>query len=142
MDVVMLTEGKFSVTAYAEHSGDEWVVPLVEFLSGLEEKQYGGMVDGIFALFAHFSEVGTHIGKDLCHLVDQGQGIYEFIKGDLRVLWFYAKGQKGIVVCSHGFVKKGQKTPNKEKKKAIRLKQAYEDGKRKLNIIKEQNAGK
>jgi len=135
MDVAVLQEGKFTVTAHAEKNGDSWDIPIVEFLYGLEENQYGGMVDGIFALFEHFSEVGNHIGKELCHLVDQGEGIYEFIKGDLRILWFYAKGNKGIVVCSHGFVKKGQKTPNREKKKAIRLKEEYEDGGRSLNII-------
>ena len=141
MDVVSLSEGKFSVTAHAEQQDGEWVIPLVEFLNELEDKQYGGMVDGLFALFEHFSEVGVHIGKDLCHFVDQGENIYEFIKGDLRVLWFYAKGQRGIVVCSHGFVKKGQKCPAKEKNKAIRLKREFEDGGRLLNFIKEQKAG-
>jgi hypothetical protein len=139
MDVVKLSEGKFSVTAHAEPDGDDWVIPLVDFLDGLEEKQFGGMVNGVFALFDHFAEVGTNISKDLCHLVDKDEGIYEFIKGDLRILWFYAKGNRGIVICSHGFLKKGQKTPNREKKTAIQLKKEYESGGKSLNIIKEQD---
>lgn len=140
MDVVRLSEGKFSITAQAEKAGDDWIIPLVDFLDDLEQKQYGGMVDGIYALFDHFAEEGTNISKDLCHEVDKKEGIYEFIKGDLRVLWFYAKGNRGIVICSHAFVKKDQKTPNKEKKKAIRVKEEYENGGRSLNII-EQEAG-
>lgn len=140
MDVVKLSEGKFSVTAQAHRQRDDWDIPLVEFFDELEEKQYGGMVDGMYALFDHFAAEGTNISKDLCHEVDKENGIYEFIKGDLRALWFYAKGHRGIVICSHAFVKKGQKTPNREKKRAIRLKQDYENGGRVLNII-EQEAG-
>lgn len=140
MDVVRLSKGKFSVTAFAEKSGDDWEIPLVDFLHDHDNKQYGGMVDKLYALFDHFAEEGTNISKDLCHEVDKNEGIYEFIKGDLRVLWFYARGNRGIVICSHAFVKKDQKTPNKEKKYAIRVRENYEDGGRSLNII-EQEAG-
>ena len=42
--------------------------------------------------------------------------IWEFIRGDLRVLWFY--DAEKVVICSHGFVKKRQKTPKSEIEKA------------------------
>jgi phage-related protein len=47
----------------------------------------------------------------LAHQV--GKGIYEFKKGDFRLLWF--KGNDGtVVICTHGFRKKSQQTPTSE----------------------------
>lgn len=44
----------------------------------------------------------------LCHLADQKNGIYEFVKGRLRLYFF--KGVNGdIAVCTVGTVKKTQK---------------------------------
>lgn len=70
-----------------------------------------------------------------CHLVDERESIWEFIKGDLRVLWFYAKGADKVIICSHGFVKDSPKTKAKDKKKAINLKKQYEKD-RKLEFVK------
>jgi phage-related protein len=59
-----------------------------------------------------------------CHSVDANEKIYEFIAGKLRVLFF--QGTTGhVIICSHMFLKKTQKTPPKEVSKAIRAKQQY-----------------
>jgi hypothetical protein len=50
--------------------------------------------------------------------------IYRFEKGRLRIAWFYGEGNK-IVICSHGYYKRTQKTPEKEIKKAERNYKAY-----------------
>jgi len=60
----------------------------------------------------------------LVHEIDKKESIWEFIKGDLRVLWFFGNGNK-IIVCSHGFIKGGDKTPNAQKNEAIKLKRDY-----------------
>lgn len=61
------------------------------------------------------------LGTDLAHQIS-GE-IYEFIKGDVRVFWFYDKGN--VVICSHGIVKKGQKTPKKDIEAAERVFREY-----------------
>ncbi len=64
------------------------------------------------------------LNTDICHEVDSDNKIFEFIKGSLRLLWFYGAGNK-IIICSHVFVKKGQKTPVTQKSAAIELKKRY-----------------
>lgn len=56
-------------------------------------------------------------------------GIYELrsksADGISRVLYFFHSGQK--IVLTNGFVKKTQKTPSEELKKAKRYKKEYEE---------------
>jgi phage-related protein len=59
-------------------------------------------------------------------------GIYEFLQGRIRVLWFYDEGR--IVVCSHGFIKKTQKTPETEIRRAEEARRRYFEDKAKGNI--------
>ncbi len=63
------------------------------------------------------------LGTALYHCVDEDHGIYEFVKGPMRLLCFEAGGR--LVVCSHALRKKTQKTPRADKKRAIRLKDRY-----------------
>lgn len=49
--------------------------------------------------------------------------IFELRFGHLRVLWFYA--ERRIVVCSHGFIKRSQKTPAGELARAERSCREY-----------------
>lgn len=49
--------------------------------------------------------------------------IWEFIKGRLRILWFYDQGR--VIVCTHGFVKRTKKTPKQEISRAERIRRDY-----------------
>ena len=49
--------------------------------------------------------------------------IWEFIRGRLRVLWFADEGQ--VIVCTHGFIKKSQRTPAREIRRAERMHREY-----------------
>jgi phage-related protein len=62
------------------------------------------------------------------HQIDEEYGIYEFIKGDLRVFYFY--DEEATIVLSHGFIKSGQRTPRAEIKRARRSAAAYLDAKK------------
>lgn len=53
-----------------------------------------------------------------------GEGIFEFKKGDARVLWF-EDGAGRLIVCSHGFTKKSQETPDIEFARAVERKKNY-----------------
>lgn len=60
-----------------------------------------------------------------CHTIDSKHRISEFIAGRLRVLFF--QGARGnMVICTHMFLKKTQKTPVKEINRAVKAKQEYD----------------
>ena len=80
----------------------------------------------LLALFELVAADGlSALNSQQFHLVDSKHGVYEFIAGRLRVLFF--KGKSGqLVICTHLFMKKSQKTPDDEKEKAVKLKKRYE----------------
>lgn len=57
------------------------------------------------------------------HEIDKTNCIYELIKGSYRVAYFYDNDQ--IIVLTHGFRKKTQATPDREKNLAKRIKNRY-----------------
>ena len=58
-------------------------------------------------------------------MITTADGIWQFkVRGGLyRIPWFY--DAKRLIICTHFFVKKGQKTPSAEQERAIRIKQEY-----------------
>ena len=121
----MVERGTWTVTAAQEQTGSgEYRCPLTESLNDLGAN-YAKSVGGLLSLLEKFAQHGKKIlNDDLCHEVDSNNKIFEFIKGDLRLLWFYGAGNK-IVICSHVFIKKRQKTPESEKNAAIEIKNRY-----------------
>lgn len=53
--------------------------------------------------------------------------IWQTEQGRLRVLWFYDRGR--VIVCTHGFVKKTQKTPESERALARQVLWEYRSAK-------------
>jgi hypothetical protein len=82
--------------------------------------------DKIFADMRMAAEHGPRrIPTKRCHFMEQPHSIYEFTggTGQVRIGWFYDEGC--IIICTHGFVKKKQTTPDSEKKKAITAQKEY-----------------
>lgn len=132
MKLLILESQLWDVTAIINE--DEDCCPLIDFLAGLESK-YKGSASGMFDLFERFSQSGRDtFNDDLCHYVDKDEKIWEFIKGDIRVLWFYGQGSR-IIVCSHGFLKSSRKTPKKELNQAIAAKKEYENAANRKKIV-------
>ena len=48
-----------------------------------------------------------------------------FDKLQIRLLAFWDPNQKSLIICTHGFVKKTQKTPKSEIKKALAFRKKY-----------------
>src|SRR5262249_38072482 len=73
------------------------------------------------------------------HHVDEEFKIYEYIKGDLRLVFFYDEGATSIL--SHGFIKAGQKLPRAERERARKAVTAYFDAKGRddLTFVEEDN---
>jgi phage-related protein len=97
---------EWDVVATASDRGD---CRLLDFLAGLE----GALAKQrtrLLALLNRVAQSGPPRRTEQSHKIS-GE-IWEFIEGDLRVLWFYDEGR--VVVCTTGFVKKSRKTPESE----------------------------
>jgi len=124
--VIELEKDVYTVAAVASDRKDDIECEVVDFLEQcLENPKYRGSVEGLQGLIERFSVHGrAGLTSDQSHHADKENEIYQFKKGDLRVLYFYAS-DKSIVICSHGFLKKSQKADKKEVRKAVKLRNAY-----------------
>ncbi len=86
-------------------------------------------------LLSFASEQGPPRNVELSHKI-AGE-IWEFIAGQLRVLWFYDEGR--VIVCSHGFLKRTRKTPPGEIDRAEAAYLEYQAAKktRTLSIVED-----
>lgn len=110
-------QGRFDVLVVCDHRGQPLLLDFFEGLGPNLEKD----MDHMLQLLERVAAEGPPRNTEVSHKI-QGE-IWEFIKGRLRVFWFYDKGR--VVVCTHGMVKKTQKTPRNEVQQAVRLHQAY-----------------
>lgn len=122
MKLRVLHKGAWSIVAPAGADGScECVDSLDEFASNKKTQK---MVLGLFALWERIDYRGPRaLGTDLYHCVDAKEGVYEFIKGDLRLLCFEARG--ALVVCSHVMRKASQKTPKSEVARVVRIRDEF-----------------
>lgn len=116
---------------------------LTDFLEA-QASRIPGTVAGMLVLIENVSKgpLGPkELGGDLCHPIDKKNGIYEFIKGQIRVLWFEDEGK--VIVCTHAFLKKSPKTPKTEIEKARSIKTRYQNAKAqgRLKIEREEEEG-
>ncbi len=125
----IINSPKWDIVAVVEEEHGQQSCGLLDFFEQLEKSGgFNGSIDGMFALLEHVatSERGPNeLSDKLCHLVDGKHQIFEFIKGRIRILWFYGEANK-LIVCSHGFIKKTQKTPKEEVGKCVTIMERYQ----------------
>ncbi len=106
---------------------DDGNCPLLQSFSELLKKNKGAMAN----LTASLKRVAENrlgpsvLNVERSHYVDQKNKIYEFVAGRIRLLWFQSPEEQRVIICSHLFMKKTQKTPSKEVNKALRVKKDY-----------------
>lgn len=61
-----------------------------------------------------------NMAKPLHQMCDE---IWQLKKDQYRIPWFYDKGR--IIICTHYFVKKGDKTPRAEQDRAMKIREEY-----------------
>lgn len=103
MKLLKLHEGQYTVHAVCDERGE---AQLLEFLEGLGAN-YNSNRNGMLNLLERCAEHGPPRNADLKHRLDDG--IYELIKGQLRVVFFTDAGK--LIICSHGFLKKISQSP-------------------------------
>ncbi|PNV66653.1 type II toxin-antitoxin system RelE/ParE family toxin [Rubneribacter badeniensis] len=111
---------EFEVVFYRKADGTR---PMDGFLDGLESKMRAKTVRDIRALRSNANLLREPHSKSM------GEGLFELrvrqANGAVRVFFFFFAGRR-IVVLS-GFVKKSQKTPRSELRRALRYKADWEE---------------
>jgi len=104
---------EFYVRPSGEALAEEWL-----------ESQSASMQAKFAALFTWLGDQGRISNeRKFKHLTDSNQ-IFELKADDERILCFFFSGQR--VILTHGFRKKGNKTPKSEIERAERLKREFE----------------
>jgi len=116
--LLKLHEGQYTVHAVCDERGE---AQLLEFLEGLGTN-YNSNRNGMLNLLERCAEHGPPRNADLKHRLDDG--IYELIKGQLRVVFFTDAGK--LIICSHGFLKKSRKVPPREIEAARQTRRQYQ----------------
>jgi hypothetical protein len=93
-------------------------------------------IKGIVALIVQIADdpLGpTQLPAEQSHFADKGEKIYQLVKGDLRVFYFY--DSNGIIICTNAVLKQSQQVDPKKIDKAIQAKHDYFDAKSKGQVV-------
>lgn len=102
--------------------GSHGACPLFDFLGQLKRDD-GNAFDKITALLDRTANHGT-LKNEQKYRYFKREKVFEFKTTDgVRVLGFW--DEKHIIVCSHGFLKKSQKTPPGEIKRVVEVRREY-----------------
>lgn len=113
--------------------GDGKTVETLDFMEEMSGKRRRE-VDKLNALIDRSLEHGIPKNKQKCRSL--GNGIYEFkTTGGLRLVWFWDEGQ--MIICTHGFQKKSQKTLRGQIERALARKADYFEAKASGKLLKE-----
>ncbi len=109
----------FTIEYYEDARGRK---PAKEFIDGLERKLQAKAVGAMKAL----KEYGTNLRMPYSRHLDDGIFELRITQGGdaARILYFFFVGER--VVITHGFMKKTQRTPRKEIKRAKRMRTEWE----------------
>jgi phage-related protein len=122
MPILTIKEGvRYAIYAWRGEDSCQ----LLQFLENLD-RESNPDATRIAYLISRTADHGPPRNELHCRALEgkHAEGLFEFkAPGGTRVLWFYDKNR--IIICTHGFVKKGQKTPRKEIDKAQAIRQLY-----------------
>jgi len=110
----------FKIAFARERSGNS---PAEEFFDGLSTLEQAQLAQ-LFRILGD-SNPGTPKNPEKFGVLDDG--LYEFKSFQIRMPFAYAKGERGLVLITHGFKKKKDKAPPEEIARAKRILQEDAD---------------
>lgn len=119
-----IRKDKWAILAPLDDDGN---CPLLQSFTKLQENNKGAMANLAASLkrVAESRYGPSVLSVERSHYVDKKNKIYEFVAGNMRLLWFQSPAEQRIIICSHLFMKKTQKAPSGEVAKALKLKEDY-----------------
>lgn len=112
----------------------------IEFFFDDLDSCFSSNIDGLLLIMKEHSNNGNVLlTTENCHraCTENKISIYEYRKGRLRIYWFYDELNKNIVVCSHGIIKKAQKTDKSDKEKAVKNYKDYHNNRDNIVFIED-----
>ena len=120
MKAKLLAEANFRILAVLD--GDD--CPAESFMFEGEAATHAYR-SGLLEMIGHIAEKGLQgVPAAWCHEADKAKGVYELIKGPLRLFFFKGSG-KDIAICTSGVRKSGQKADKSAVNKAAGLRADY-----------------
>jgi phage-related protein len=119
MELVELSRGRRFVLYAPRESGDA-LSGIESFLNGMPSAD----ADRIIAVLDRVAEVGPPRNVEKSRVIKGSRGLFELKSGPWRLFYFYW-GERGLVI-THGFRKRGQKTPAVEIERAERWRRRVE----------------
>lgn len=102
--------------------GDEDNCPVADFLEELHQDD-GDEFQRITALLEYTADEGPPKNVEKCRFIRELR-VFEFkTRGGVRIMAFWDSDL--MIVCSHGFMKKSQKTPQRELNRAWLAREEY-----------------
>ena len=121
MMLVVIAKTRYEVCAIT--GADEVEAAALEFLVGAPPNMRAS-ARGMFQLFERYAALGRQgLTSPLFHEAGADGRIWEFVKGQLRVYCF--KDDNGLVILTHGAVKRTQTTATADLDRAMRARDAY-----------------
>lgn len=120
MKVNVLADDKFRIVAVVDGKN----CPVLDFLT-VSEASTSSVRTGLIEMLTHVAEHGLQgAPSKWFHEADKASGIFEFIKGPLRLFFFKGIG-RDIAICTIGVRKSGQKADSSAVKTSVRWKKEY-----------------
>jgi len=122
MQLATIVKDRFTVYAVKLNSDEEH--DSFSLLSGRKQpsnKREQSAIRSALARISRLSIAPDALSKTVCHAVSDD--IRQITSDQFRILWFYDEGC--LIICTHYFVKKTQKTPPAEIARAKRIRDAY-----------------
>ena len=122
--IIAYEGAKFTIGYARDRSGES---PAHVFFESLG----AGDVVKMMALFQRLGDHGNFMNKEKFR--DLGEGLYEFKSFQIRMIFAYCRKERAVVVLTHGFIKKQDRTPNEELARARRI---FEEDQNRLSAKK------
>ena len=103
---------KFTIAFAREKNG---ACPACQFFDGLSPIDKAKLM----ALFQIAADHGNFHNSE--KFGDLGDGLHEFKSFQIRMPFAYSKNERGLIMITHGFIKKKDKTPKEETTRAWRI---------------------
>ena len=135
MKLLRLEADKQNVVAIVkERTGADDECPVLDFLH-TQPKETAKSALGFKSLFQRYAKDGkAGLTTSSFHPANKEEGIWEFIKGRLRIFCF-VDNKNNLIILSHGILKKGQKADPTEVACAVRNKKKYYEAAKKNKIV-------
>jgi hypothetical protein len=114
-----IRQGTYRIYAIATEQG----CPVADFLEDLKTKRLD-LYKKIMALINYTATHGPPRNEEKCRMLNEYDG-FELKASQVRIMAFWDKAKEKVIICTHGFIKKKNKTDKNELKKLKETRQLY-----------------